>query len=161
MVHGDEEFPSDGYRDLDAVAAPFDVALPEPAMVLDELPVEPGSLPAIRAMVVCHATDAGLAWERIEDLVAAVNEIATNSLVHGGGSGSLRVWRQEDVFVCEVRDAGRIDDPLIGRVAPPEEQEGGRGLWLANQLCDLVQVRSFPSGSVVRLHVRADVFAAN
>ena len=30
---------------------------------------------------------------------------------------------------------------------------GGRGLWLANRLCDLVQVRSGEQGTVVRLHV--------
>lgn len=161
MVRGDEEFPSDGYRDLETVAAPFDIPLPEPVSVLDEVAVRPGSLLAIRAVVVRHAIDTRLAWGRTEDMVTAVNEIATNSLVHGGGQGWLRVWRQEDSFVCEVRDAGRIDDPLIGRVAPPEEQEGGRGLWLVNQLCDLVQIRSFPSGSVVRLHMRADRFAAN
>jgi anti-sigma regulatory factor (Ser/Thr protein kinase) len=32
---------------------------------------------------------------------------------------------------------------------------GGYGLWLANQVCDLVQVRSSPAGTTVRLHVRA------
>ena len=40
-------------------------------------------------------------------------------------------------------------------VAPPIEQYGGRGLWIVNQLCDLVQIRSAPSGTVVRVHVHA------
>ena len=31
---------------------------------------------------------------------------------------------------------------------------GGRGVWLANQLCDLVQIRSGAAGTVVRLHAR-------
>jgi hypothetical protein len=31
---------------------------------------------------------------------------------------------------------------------------GSAGLWLANQLCDLVQIRSFAAGTVVRLHMR-------
>nr|MDQ6910415.1 MEDS domain-containing protein [Actinomycetota bacterium] len=44
LVYGADEFPSEAYRDLDAVAAPFDSALPEPATVLDELAIEPGSL---------------------------------------------------------------------------------------------------------------------
>ena len=56
-------------------------------------------------------------------------------------------------LVCEVRDAGRIDDPLAGRERPTFDREGGRGLWMINRLCDLVQLRSFPSGAVVRLHV--------
>jgi len=34
---------------------------------------------------------------------------------------------------------------------PPLSTEGGRGLWLANQLCDLVQIRSAASGTAVRL----------
>ena len=41
---------------------------------------------------------------------------------------------------------GRILDPLIGRGKPPADRVGF-GLWLANQLCDLVQIRSFPTGS--------------
>jgi hypothetical protein len=27
-------------------------------------------------------------------------------------------------------------------------------MWLANQTCDLVQVRTFAAGTVVRLHMR-------
>jgi hypothetical protein len=27
-------------------------------------------------------------------------------------------------------------------------------VWLVNQLCDLVQMRSLPGGNVVRLHMR-------
>ena len=30
----------------------------------------------------------------------------------------------------------------------------GRGLWIANQVCDLVEVRSSDEGSVVRVHMR-------
>jgi hypothetical protein len=30
---------------------------------------------------------------------------------------------------------------------------GGRGLWIVNHLCDLVQLRSSPAGNVVRLHM--------
>jgi hypothetical protein len=40
-------------------------------------------------------------------------------------------------------------------VRPSLDQSGGWGLWLANQLCDLVQLRELPEGSVVRLHQRA------
>jgi hypothetical protein len=55
--------------------------------------------------------------------------------------------------VCEVRDAGRIEDPMVGRERTPLDRDGRRGLWMVNRLCDLVQLRSFPSGAVVRLHV--------
>ena len=45
------------------------------------------------------------------------------------------------------------DTPPTPR-APAADGEGGRGVWIANQLCDLVQVRSGEDGSVVRLHLR-------
>jgi two-component sensor histidine kinase len=92
-----------------------------------------------------HAEAAGLDPARAADLVLAVDEVATNSLRHGGGRGAQRFWRDEGALVCEVRDAGR-ERPAIDR-------DGGRGLWMVNQLCDLVQLRSFPGGAVVRLHV--------
>ena len=82
------------------------------------------------------------------------DELAANSLLHGGGRGELRVWRDGAALVCEVSDTGTIDDPLAGRRVPSLDRVGGRGLWLANQLCDLVQLRSGPAGTVVRLHVR-------
>jgi hypothetical protein len=53
-----------------------------------------------------------------------------------------------------VRDGGRITRALAGRERPERGQVGGYGLWLANQLCDLVQVRAFAAGGAVRLHVR-------
>ena len=100
-----------------------------------------------------HAAAAGLNPDRTADLVLAVDEVASNSLRHGGGRGTLRIWREQGALVCEVRDAGRFEDPLAGRERPALDRDGGRGLWMVNQLCDLVQLRSFPSGAVVRLHV--------
>src|SRR5204862_284663 len=73
---------------------------------------------------------------------------------HGGGTGRLRVWREPDAVVCEVRDAGRIDAPLVGRVVPSPRPDGGPGLWLANQPCDLVQLRAFDAGATVRVIIR-------
>jgi anti-sigma regulatory factor (Ser/Thr protein kinase) len=92
--------------------------------------------------------------ERVDDLVLAVNELASNSIHHGGGHGMMRMWREGDALLCEVSDGGRISEPLVGRVHPRPDQWSGRGLWLANQLCDLVQIRSSDAGSVVRLHMR-------
>ena len=53
-----------------------------------------------------------------------------------------------------MRDDGSFDEPLAGRVRPMPAQMGGYGLWVANQVCDLVQIRSLPGGSAVRLHMR-------
>jgi anti-sigma regulatory factor (Ser/Thr protein kinase) len=55
--------------------------------------------------------------------------------------------------MCEVRDQGRITHAFAGRERPPDDHPGGRGLWLVNHLCDLVQIRSRPDGNVVRLRM--------
>jgi anti-sigma regulatory factor (Ser/Thr protein kinase) len=105
---------------------------------------------------VARAADrAGFVPQRTQDLVLAVNELAGNSTRHGSGRGVLRVWREDEMLVCEVRDRGRIADPLAGRQRPDHESEGGWGLWIVNQVCDLVQVRSGSDGTVVRAHMRA------
>jgi hypothetical protein len=64
------------------------------------------------------------------------------------------LWREAHAVVCEVRDAGCIRDPLVGRRRPDRDGEGGRGLWLANQLCELVQILSSATGTVIRLHAQ-------
>jgi anti-sigma regulatory factor (Ser/Thr protein kinase) len=99
--------------------------------------------------------DAGrLTPERRADLVLAVHEVAANSIRHGGAAGSLLTWLDVDRVVCEVRDRGYIDDPLADRRPAPSDAVRGRGLWMANQLCDLVQVRTSAAGTTVRLHQR-------
>ena len=87
----------------------------------------------------------------------AAHEIATNSVRHGGGQRRpAHLARGATPLICDVRDSGRIaQQPLVGRVRPALGQTGGWGLWLANQLCDLVQLRELPDGSVVRLHQRS------
>jgi anti-sigma regulatory factor (Ser/Thr protein kinase) len=100
---------------------------------------------------MARAYAAGLAEPRIADLVLAVDELATNTLRYANGKGILRAWREDAALLCEVADGGHIADPLAGRELPPPDELGGRGLWLVNQLCDLVQLRSGPGHSVVRV----------
>jgi hypothetical protein len=53
-------------------------------------------------------------------------------------------------LICEVVDDTVIDDPLIGRRAPRDGEDDS--LWIANQMCDLVQVRSSSAGTTMRIH---------
>jgi anti-sigma regulatory factor (Ser/Thr protein kinase) len=116
---------------------------------------EPDGLKSVRALARRHATEAGLDAAATDDFVVAVNEVATNSLTHGGGRGSIRFWQQEGDLICEIQDGGHIGGPpLSDRQRPTADQVGGRGLWLVNQLCDLVQIRSTDEGTTVRLHMR-------
>ena len=154
IVECGERHANGAYRGATAASAPFDDPLPEPRAPVRDLAFTATDLGAMRRFVAGRARAARLDAVRCEDIVLAVNEIATNSIRHGGGSGTLRVWLEGGVLICEVRDAGRLDDPLAGRRRPRASDDAGRGLWLANQVCDLVQLRSFPHGSAVRLHMR-------
>lgn len=108
----------------------------------------------VREAVRGCAHAAGLPTARVDEFVLAVSEAAGNSLRHGGGSGRLRLWSTERDVVCEIRDRGRVTDPLVGRLRPSPHGVDGRGLWIANQTCDLVQIRSDEDGTTVRLHMR-------
>jgi anti-sigma regulatory factor (Ser/Thr protein kinase) len=140
------------YRDLADVARPFDDALIEPKVAAKEIGFGADDLDTLRTAVIHEGRRNGLSSRALSDLVLAVNEVATNSIRHGGGRGTLRTWRESDRLVFEVRDGGLIDKPLAGRCRPVASQDGGFGMWLVYQLCDLVQVRTFAEGSVVRLH---------
>jgi anti-sigma regulatory factor (Ser/Thr protein kinase) len=142
------------YYGLSAIGAPFAEPLPEPPASALELAFGDDPLEALRWLVGRAADEAGLEPSRAADFVLAVHELATNTVRHGGGRGTLRLWREQDALICEISDAGRLDQPLAGRERPLAGQPGGRGLWLVNQLSDLAQIRCFEAGSVVRLHMR-------
>ncbi|GLZ37332.1 sensor histidine kinase [Actinokineospora sp. NBRC 105648] len=128
--------------------------LPAPDSVSDVVHFCLDDLPELRDLVGVRARHFGLTRERALDLTLATNEMVTNSICHGGERGTLRLWTDGETFVCEISDSGHIPDPLVGRIAPIPSVQGGRGVWLANQLCDLVRIRSTAStGTVVRLHV--------
>jgi anti-sigma regulatory factor (Ser/Thr protein kinase) len=147
---------SDRYDAERAVAGFFAEPLPEPAGAVEERWFDQAGLPSVRALVRGFARQAGLEPDRTDNLVLATGELTTNSVRHANGQGILRLWREDGRVVCEIRDGGRIDDPLIDRRRPVEEQFGGWGLWIANQACDLLQLRSFAGGTVGRLHMQLD-----
>jgi anti-sigma regulatory factor (Ser/Thr protein kinase) len=155
VVAGGTRHASAEYTGLDTPVGSFADPLPDPRTLARTVVFGTGELAEIRRLVARRAHSAGLAPGRREDVVLAVNELATNSIRHGGGSGVLRVWREPEVLICEVSDGGRFEDPLVGRRRPAGTQIGGYGLWLVNQVCDLVQVRSGPGGCTVRVHMRS------
>jgi anti-sigma regulatory factor (Ser/Thr protein kinase) len=140
------------YGGADHVRTMFETDLPGELVVVSHRVFGEDDFALVRADVGAHASSAGLTPERAADLVLAVHEVAVNSIQHGRGASELRIWATDQALVCEVRDAGRIADPMVGRRPPPWQDEHGRGLWMANQLCDLVQVRSGQAGTTVRIH---------
>jgi anti-sigma regulatory factor (Ser/Thr protein kinase) len=139
------------YTDPATVYAAADRALPAPAEPAASMPITT-DLAALREFVATHAD--GLGEDRCFDLLIAVNEAAVNTLVHGDGDGVLSVWREDGEIVCELSDGGAsIADPLAGRRRPDPRSSTGRGLWMINQVCDLVELRPGPDGTRVRLHM--------
>jgi hypothetical protein len=84
----------------------------------------------------------------------AVSELAANTLNHTAAGGTLRCWQARNEVLCQIDDRGWITDPLAGRRLPPVDGQGGMGLWVVNQLCDLVELRTGEHGTVIRLHMR-------
>jgi anti-sigma regulatory factor (Ser/Thr protein kinase) len=138
------------------VPARWDQPLPPPPDNACHYPIGPAAdtLVAVRQAALEQARRAGLPSTAADNFIVAVSEIATNALCHGNGVGVMRLWQDEHALICDISDQGRLNaPPLLGRLEPSIEQHGGRGLWLANQLCDLVQVRTGTSGTTIRLHV--------
>jgi anti-sigma regulatory factor (Ser/Thr protein kinase) len=142
------ERPSPAYTDPAVVNADCDTVEPVPDDA-DTMPLSPRTLSSVRHWIRELGLTAGLSKDRAVDLVLAVAEAAANAIRHGGGAGIVSAWRRDGELIVEVRDSGRLTDPLAGRVRPATSASGGRGLWLIHQLCDLVEL----SPGRFRLHL--------
>ncbi len=151
VTYGPGEGRSTDYRG-DGWVGPDEDVLPEPPSDPDQLRFIGPSLESVRNFVLEQVGEA-LGRAELSDLLLAVTEVAGNSLLHGGGAGTVRVWTTPGGVVCEVSDRGWIRQPLVGRMRPAPDGESGRGLWMVNQLCDLLQLRTSPAGTVARLHM--------
>lgn len=113
----------------------------------------PATPTVARAFVTDAARRAGVDAPRTEDMGIAVSEVLTNATLHGGGATLVGVWTAADRFVCQVEDGGPgLDDPLAGYRPPSPNEIAGRGLWLARQLVELVEILPGPTGTTVRLY---------
>jgi anti-sigma regulatory factor (Ser/Thr protein kinase) len=108
----------------------------------------------VRQFAADQATRLGLPAGRIDDLVLAVNEVVTNAIRHGAGHGRVRIWRDERYVVCDVFDPGTNANEPFGYLPPDPDSEGGHGLWITRQLCELVEIRTLPTSTTVRLYIR-------
>jgi anti-anti-sigma factor len=124
--------------------------------ILDQA-FDAGSLYALRAAVAAHATQAGLAPGRADDLVIAVHELAANAVRHGAGHGRLRVWRSEAALRCEITDDGQQQTqqtqqtPQEAQKAPEWRTEPGHGLSLVRQVADQTSLHSGRDGTLVTI----------
>lgn len=140
------------HRDPHAVLADTPIAPPALLGAPDlHLRFRAWQLQEVRREVRRLAESTGFVAERVDDVVQAVNEVATNAVEHGARDGELYLWATADGLVCEVHDSGVLRDPLPGLVAPHPSDPHGRGLWIARQLCDLLHVWTDQGGTHVRV----------
>jgi anti-sigma regulatory factor (Ser/Thr protein kinase) len=128
------------------------------------LPANPGAvtymvrksadLRPARSFAVNYAGWVGLSEDGIEDLQLVATELATNSLMYTDGACRLAFWRSDEHLVCEARDGGRLDDPLVGLLNPGPSGPASRGLFLVNAISDLVRTHTTTSGTTIQAYLR-------
>jgi anti-sigma regulatory factor (Ser/Thr protein kinase) len=104
----------------------------------------------LRNAVAAHGSHMGLTDMQVDDLVLVVQELAANAVRHGGGRGSLRLWRTDhDQVLCQVSDPGPAPNDLdqMGLRPLPASSVGGRGLWLVRQFTGRLDIQSGDDGT--------------
>ncbi|GGU98631.1 anti-sigma regulatory factor [Actinomadura cremea] len=161
-VRGDRTVPNPAFVDPRTFSAQCDrEPLPPPPVHADELKIDRPDLYWLRAYVAEYARRTPLPDEDLQRLLVAVTEVVTNAERHGAPPIVLRMWtdgaRGDPAFVCEVADGGRWPPGAGFGLVPPRRSEAGTcgrfGLWAVRLLCSLVQIRTGPAGTVVRLRL--------
>lgn len=144
--------PSPGYLGPEGLPPSCDRPLSCPPATAERLTYQKDLRP-VRSLVTRCARRARLPGRRITDLVLAASEVAANTLRHTRAGGTVHLWHDEREILCQIHDSGVIADPLAGYRVPADDLPGGQGLWLVNQVCDLVELRSSPDGTTICLHM--------
>lgn len=149
LHHADGPRSSAGYREttLDHGFSPRLAAAADP---LWHLRLDGVSVAELHSWVLRQVRRFPVSEARWDNVALAA--LAVRAAIRGQ---EIRIWREPGLVVVELRGRVPIRDPLAGREWPAPAAEPGHGLWLANQLCDLVQWRSDRHQSVVRLQMAA------
>jgi anti-sigma regulatory factor (Ser/Thr protein kinase) len=153
LITGGRSRPSRSYPGAGLFPAGCDQPLPSPPDRAAALTYR-DDLARVRAFASAQARRAGLPAGRARDVVIAVSELAANTWRHTDAPGTLHIWAADGELLCQVHDSGQVSDPLAGRRRPTPEAGRGHGLWVVNQLCDLVELRTASTGTTIRLHIR-------
>ncbi|MFE7743531.1 anti-sigma factor RsbA family regulatory protein [Nocardia sp. NPDC057455] len=146
---------SDDYNP-DHIVDLYNQPLPSAPATATAMGFDATSLADVRHVATEHARKAGLPEHRLIDLELVVAETTTNSVVHGGGHGTLRMWTDGHQLRFQISDNGHITNPLAGRLPAQNYRPGGRGLLLVNQLTDLVRIHTGRDGTTIQLHFDFD-----
>jgi anti-sigma regulatory factor (Ser/Thr protein kinase)/anti-anti-sigma regulatory factor len=136
------------YADVDEA---IDQAVARPPYLREELRLAP--TPTASAAARTFVRETCRYWQLalpdatvMERAVLLANELVTNAVVHAGTDIRLRLELRGDRLHIAVRD----DNPRLLRLVVPDWQaEGGRGLWLVEQLARAWGVNPHPEGGKV------------
>ena len=151
-----QQVTTPSHRPAWGVPSDCDGPLPPPPAGAESLAYDTDLAP-VRRLVERHAHGSTLTPDRVADLILAASEVAANTLDHAKSSGTFLVWREGNEILCQVHDQGRISDPLAGRIRRGPDGRG-HGLYLVNQVCDLVEIRTGSAGTTIRMHMRLPSF---
>lgn len=151
---GGQHVPNDGYEPPAGFLAqrprgyadPLEAGEPRVAMT------DPSLTEARSAAITTAETLLGS--ETADNLALAVSEVVANAQRHGLPPVELRLWTGSDRVVATIRDRGMgIQDATAGLAPVDPGRSGGRGLWIANQLCDHLGITTSHDGFMIRLVV--------
>lgn len=107
-------------------------------------------LARMRIQVDLHTSRTTLAEPRRAEFVLAVHEVMCNAVRHGGGEGTLRLFRTANSLCCQVNDKGPgFDENMIPLALPSLDAPGSRGLWLVRELTDRMDIARCAVGASI------------
>lgn len=145
---------SSSYTDGDHVRDLLRRPLPEPPPTVPAMILTPADRHQVYDRVRRSLDDLRVDAGPGRVLAAVLTDIVDDALLSDARPVTVRVWRRGDRLVGDVAGRRPLDDPLLGR-RPGAATGPGRGLWLANHVCALTQIRGDERGSVVRIHLDA------
>jgi hypothetical protein len=153
-IAGSRLSPSADFTDPAEFARSCDTGpLPEPPADAPAFPFD-GDLRGLRRFIAGRAACYGVTGDRADILVLAVSEVGAYLKNQGPGTAVVRTWEQPGAVVCDFRRPDlSIGDPFLGLRPARLEPSAGDGLWLANQICDWLEIRSGADGSTIQLQV--------
>jgi anti-sigma regulatory factor (Ser/Thr protein kinase) len=109
-------------------------------------------LGAVRTAVAHLAGAHGLTDRARFNFILVINELTTNVIRHGGGRGSVRLWRHRADLWCEVADTGPGFAAVpLHRMGEPVPGPRGHGLWLTRHICADVHIDTGKDGTRILL----------
>ena len=140
------------YRGQEHAEVLFADQLPRRTRPAATIPVTGLTLAAAMETLTWQAASSDLFSDRVVVLAEVVRGLAVEALHRGANRVRVKVWDEPQTLVCEVADRAVIRDFLVGRRQPPCPEQ--HSVWFANQVCDLVQLRSSEHGTTIRLHLQ-------